>query len=156
MDLQMAWKTKKTVWVVHFADRIGGKLATFTVDNLKANASYALITAALLSVFYLLCCCVSPWRSDLCMPRCAGTERKNGTDAGESTRCSVSTVRARIGRPKFLTCQKFIWPSGDHLGADDRPSLPLVHFMAEDAWPSLNSVWLKNESCSSVIELKTG
>ncbi len=37
---------------VHFAQRIGGKLATFTVVNLMANISYALITVALL--FFLV------------------------------------------------------------------------------------------------------
>ncbi len=37
-----------TLWLVHFAERIGGTLATCTVVNLIANISYTLITVALL------------------------------------------------------------------------------------------------------------
>lgn len=38
MDLQMAWKTRR-VWLIHFAERTGGEVATFTPHNLTANAS---------------------------------------------------------------------------------------------------------------------
>lgn len=40
MGLQMAWKTQ-TMWFVHFAETVGGKLATFTAVNLIANVGYA-------------------------------------------------------------------------------------------------------------------
>ncbi len=58
-----------------------------------------------------------------------GTVRKKaGTDLGESTRGSASTVREPgSSQPKFLTCQKFIRSSDDKLGAAYRPSLSPAH-----------------------------
>ncbi len=51
MDMEMAGETW-TVWIVHFAERIEGKLATFTVCYLIDTISYALITIVLL--FFLV------------------------------------------------------------------------------------------------------
>ncbi len=78
MDSQMAcnWWTI-TLWLVHFAERIGGKLATFTVVNLIASISYALITEALMLVnrpIALLQLCESPsWMTKI-------SDRRSGAD----------------------------------------------------------------------------
>ncbi len=62
-DSQMAWNMwTVTLWLVHFAERIGGKLSALTVFNLIANISYAVITVALF--YFFLVVCVSPWHSD--------------------------------------------------------------------------------------------
>ncbi len=91
MDPQMAWNTcTVTIWLVHFAGGVGGKLTTFTVVNLT-NISDTLITVALL--FTLLCSCVPPWHSDALLATSGRRSENKGTDVGESSRCSASTVR---------------------------------------------------------------
>ncbi len=82
MDTQISWNMwTVTLWLVHFAERNGNKLATFTVVNLIANISYDLITVKLL-LFLSLCCCVLPRHSE-----------GKGTDICKSSRCSASTVQ---------------------------------------------------------------
>ncbi len=57
MDSQIAWNMwTVTFLLVHFAEGTGGKLATFTVVNLIANISHALITVQFLCFFP--CCAV--------------------------------------------------------------------------------------------------
>ncbi len=51
----------------------------------------------------------------------AGAEREKALSLGQSVRSSASTVRyPHEGRPKFLTCQKFIRPS-DCLSGETYP-----------------------------------
>ncbi len=84
----MAWSMcTVTLWLVHFAERTGGRLATFTVFNLLANISYTLITVAL---FYFFPVCLSPWHSDALF---ATSVRTEGSDLGESAHGCASTVR---------------------------------------------------------------
>ncbi len=67
MDSQRAWNAwTETLWLVHFAERIGGKLATFTGVNFIANISYAMMTLVLL--YCPGCAAVLPWHSDTLLP----------------------------------------------------------------------------------------
>ncbi len=91
MDWQMAWnRWAVTLSFVHFAERIGGKLATFTVINLIANISYALVTVALPFFPNVQLCVAMAFRCSACNFREA---QEKGTDVGESSSCSASTVR---------------------------------------------------------------
>ncbi len=72
----MAWNTLTvTLWLVHFAETVGGKLATFADANFIANISYALSTVALL---FSPCCAVVCRHGIqmLSLPLCAGLVRK--------------------------------------------------------------------------------
>ncbi len=94
IDSQIAWNMwTVTLWLVHFAERTGGRLATFTAVNLKANISYGLITVVLLYLFsFLLCNCVSPWHSDALFATLGRRHKGKSTDVGELIHCSASTV----------------------------------------------------------------
>ncbi len=111
----MAWNTwTVTLQLVHFAERIGLKLATFTVVNLISIIIYALITVRLLYFFLVQLRVATAFSYNLFVTSGRHSQKK-GTDVGEPTRGSAS---------KFLTFQKFIQLSDSCSGRDDR-SLPL-------------------------------
>ncbi len=77
MDSQMARKTKMTVWFVHFAERIGDKLATFTVVTLIANVSHTDYCNYSSFIYSLLCSCVWQWHfQTFCLQLRVGTVGK--------------------------------------------------------------------------------
>lgn len=117
MDSQMVWNTC-SVRLAHFAERIGGKLATFTFANLISNigsANFPKISRLYLSV---LSC-----RGILRHPVCYLAKRKWEKHALTSRNLLVALLQLRVGRPKFMKCQKFVWLSDDQTGAYNQPSL---------------------------------
>lgn len=67
MDSQMGLK-KCTVLLVHFAARIGAKLATFAAGNSTANVSYAKFQGCAAALSLSTISVVSPWHFQMLFP----------------------------------------------------------------------------------------
>ncbi len=81
--------------------------------------------------------------------------REKALSLGQSVRSFASIVRdPHEGRPKFLTCQKFIRPSDCLSREANRFSFPPVH-CTNTAWQSWNSARLKKESHKSEFGSKS-
>lgn len=82
---QMVWKTWR-VWFVHYTERIGGKLATFTIVNWNTSVAKAKVPCcpAAISV-------VSPKHfQTLCLSSGAGTEKKIQWQSASETASNVA------------------------------------------------------------------
>ncbi len=91
--------------------RIGGILVTFTIVSLEASISYALITVQPPNFVFpcRVLVCVSPWHSNVLFATSGRRSQEKGTDVGEFSRCSASTVQElQSADQNFLTHQKFI------------------------------------------------
>lgn len=93
-----------SVWFAQFADRIGGKLATFTFANLTANVGYDKSPKVSLLYLSALSCHGIFLAPSLLLGK--GKVSKTCTDVKESARGSASI--AGVGRSKFMKCQKFV------------------------------------------------
>lgn len=106
---------KRRLW------RTEAKLATFA----KAPCCAAAIGLSAISV--LSPCCFQT----LCLSR--GAVREKALTVGELC------TRASVNRPKFLTRQRFTWPSEGQSGAPNRPSLP--PYTAQMTTPDQTEIW---------------
>ena len=105
MNSQVSQMARKvwTVWLVHFAERIKGKLTSFNCTYFSFHMSGSCVSIALSDALHAILC------------RCIDKK-------GDS--CAIATFRAH---------QKFIHMSEGHLGAADWPLILHVYCMAYNA-----------------------
>ncbi len=120
-----------TIWLVHFAERTGGKLVTFPVVNLIASINYALITVA---PFFFPCCVVVCYHGiqTLCLPLCTGTVRKKALTLAHWVASLLQLCESLRGPTKISDMSEIRLTFQWLLGSRQWPSLPPIRCVANN------------------------